>query len=203
MENSTTNTKNQILDAAEELFASSGFAGTSLRGVIRKAEVNLAAVHYHFGSKEELFRAVVRRVANPIVQAQLQGLAAFEAHELTVENIIRAFITPPLEIYQGEHGRIHAQFISRCRTEPLPVQQLAEPEFIESHQTFAKTLVWVLPNQSLSQIQWKLDLVVAIVVRVLSQISQPETICEQNSFHDIGSLIDNLVKFTTPGILSI
>ncbi|MDY7020508.1 MAG: TetR/AcrR family transcriptional regulator, partial [Cyanobacteriota bacterium] len=60
---SKNDTKEQILNAAERHFALFGFAGTSLRAVTREANVNLAAVHYHFGSKEELFKAVVRRVA--------------------------------------------------------------------------------------------------------------------------------------------
>ena len=47
-------TKERILDAAERLFAAHGFAGTSLRAVTKEAGVNLAAVHYHFGTKEDL-----------------------------------------------------------------------------------------------------------------------------------------------------
>lgn len=45
-------TKNKILDAAEHLFAVNGFNGTSLREITSQAEVNLAAVNYHFGSKK-------------------------------------------------------------------------------------------------------------------------------------------------------
>ncbi len=45
-------TKTKILDVAEQLFASHGFAETSLRGITAKAEVNLASVNYHFGSKK-------------------------------------------------------------------------------------------------------------------------------------------------------
>ena len=53
-----TDTKEQILNVAERQFAEKGYAGTTLRGVIKEAEVNIAAVHYHFGSKEELFIAL-------------------------------------------------------------------------------------------------------------------------------------------------
>ncbi|HEX5767815.1 MAG TPA: TetR family transcriptional regulator, partial [Burkholderiales bacterium] len=44
-------TRTRILDAAEELFMQHGFEGTSMRLLTAKAEVNLAAVNYHFGSK--------------------------------------------------------------------------------------------------------------------------------------------------------
>ena len=54
-------TKRDILDAAEQLFAVRGPHATSLRQIIGRAKVNLAAVHYHFGSKELLLRAVMAR----------------------------------------------------------------------------------------------------------------------------------------------
>ena len=54
-------TRQRILDAAESLFTESGFDATTLRQITGAAEVNLAAVNYHFGSKEELIREVFRR----------------------------------------------------------------------------------------------------------------------------------------------
>ncbi|MGF1491374.1 MAG: TetR/AcrR family transcriptional regulator [Microcoleaceae cyanobacterium] len=95
-------TKEQIIDAAERLFAESGFAGTSLRAVTREAEVNLAAVHYHFGSKEALFRAVVRQIAEPIVQQQVQRLDSLKELDSPppVEKLIEAFVAPQLYIAQ-------------------------------------------------------------------------------------------------------
>lgn len=58
-------TKNRILDTAEKLFAKQGFAATSLRAIIKEADVNTASVHYHFGSKEGLIEAVLKRQAAP------------------------------------------------------------------------------------------------------------------------------------------
>ena len=54
-------TKDRILSAAEALFAEFGFVGTSLRQVTSRADVNLAAVNYHFGSKDNLVAEVFRR----------------------------------------------------------------------------------------------------------------------------------------------
>ena len=56
-----TETQDKILDTAERLIGEQGYAATSLRQIIAEAGVNLAAVHYHFGSKEELLDAVVMR----------------------------------------------------------------------------------------------------------------------------------------------
>ena len=61
-------TKDRILDAAESLFMEHGFEATSLRSITAAAGVNLAAVNYHFGSKEELFQAVLTRRLDPMNQ---------------------------------------------------------------------------------------------------------------------------------------
>jgi len=202
--NLTIDTKEQILNAAEKLFASLGFAGTSLRAVIREADVNLAAIHYHFGSKEELFSAVVRRVAQPIVEEQLQQLTILENSENlpSVVEILTAFVTPPLQMLQqrSEKCRIHAQFMGRCRAEPHPVQKLAEQEFRNSQQRFLYILTKVLPHQSPTELKWKLDLVVAMLMHSLNQMEQSERLSEDNSVEDIDRLVQRLVNFISYGI---
>ena len=71
-------TKDRILDAAEELFARRGFAATSMRRLTREAEVNLAAVHYHFGSKEALIQAVFARRRAPLHRERMDGREQLE-----------------------------------------------------------------------------------------------------------------------------
>ena len=60
-----SDTVDRILDAAEVLFAERGFSETSLRMITSKAKVNLAAVNYHFGSKNALIHAVFARFLTP------------------------------------------------------------------------------------------------------------------------------------------
>src|SRR5215831_15729480 len=72
-------TKNRILDAAEALFMEHGFEATSLRQITAAAGVNLAAVHYHFGGKEELFEAVLTRRLDPMNQERVALLTRFES----------------------------------------------------------------------------------------------------------------------------
>ena len=74
-------TKDRILDAAEGLFMEHGFEATSLRSITAAAAVNLAAVNYHFGSKEELFQAVLTRRLDPMNQRRLALLDRFEREE--------------------------------------------------------------------------------------------------------------------------
>src|SRR5580765_3827301 len=93
-----TDTKQRILDAAEKLFANQGYGATSMRQIIGEAGVNLASIHYHFGSKEELLDGVVERKAGPVNAArlalldQVQAGAGEKAPEL--EAILHAFLSP-------------------------------------------------------------------------------------------------------------
>jgi AcrR family transcriptional regulator len=61
---------------------------------------HIAAVHYHFGSKEELFRAVVARFARPVVEQELNLLPELKAGDelLSVEAILLAMLKPSLVI---------------------------------------------------------------------------------------------------------
>ena len=71
-------TPDRILDSAEALFMEHGFEATSLRQITAAAGVNLAAVNYHFGSKEELFQTVLTRRLDPMNQERVALLARFE-----------------------------------------------------------------------------------------------------------------------------
>src|SRR5215210_2653869 len=53
--------KQQIINAAVELFAEKGFEGTSIRDIAAKADVNIAMINYYFGSKEKLFENMVQQ----------------------------------------------------------------------------------------------------------------------------------------------
>ncbi|GAB3154502.1 TetR/AcrR family transcriptional regulator [Amycolatopsis sp. NPDC004378] len=91
-----SDTRSQLLDAAEHLFAEHGFRGASVRAITERAGANLAAVGYHFGSKAELLAAVVRRVVEPITAAQAAGLDRLLARtpHPPVADLVEAFAGP-------------------------------------------------------------------------------------------------------------
>src|SRR3954471_23137020 len=95
-------TRTRILNAAEELFMQHGFEGTSMRQLTAKAGANLAAVNYHFGSKNALVEAVFRRRLDPMNSARIAELERLErdagGRPLTAEAIIRAFIGASLRM---------------------------------------------------------------------------------------------------------
>src|SRR5579863_6114927 len=86
-------TKSKILDIAEELFGRNGFEATSLRDITAEADVNLAAVNYHFQSKDSLIDAVIARRVEPINQKRREMLAA-AGPDPTLKQILVAFLSP-------------------------------------------------------------------------------------------------------------
>src|SRR5258705_2472636 len=118
----SADTKTRILDAAELLFMEHGFEATSLRSLTAAASVNLAAVNYHFGSKEELFQAVLTRRLDPMNQDRIDLLERLEedasGKALSCEKILFAMMIPALRLARDEErggkkllrvlGRAHA-----------------------------------------------------------------------------------------------
>lgn len=107
---SQTDTKQKILDAAEHLFAREGFHCTSLRRITGTAGVNLAAVNYHFGSKEALLEEVLRRRLDPLNRERNVRLEAVredarqKALPPTVADALRAFLEPTMALRDPASG---------------------------------------------------------------------------------------------------
>jgi AcrR family transcriptional regulator len=114
-------TRERLLNIAEQRFGEGGYEGTSLRAITVAAAANIAAVNYHFGSKEALLRAAVTRAMAPVNIERRRRLDQLEAKgQPTVEQLIRAFIEPGLDVIlrRGERGRVVARFIGRVAFDP-------------------------------------------------------------------------------------
>lgn len=110
MSMSQQDTVTRILDAAEALFAEHGFAETSLRTITANAEVNLAAVNYHFGSKKALIQAVFARFLNPFTRRLGELLDAKEKEKqgqpLSVDEILALVAAIMVGVSGGDRGRL-------------------------------------------------------------------------------------------------
>jgi AcrR family transcriptional regulator len=163
-------TKDRILDAAERLFAGAGVGATSLRTVTAEAGVNVAAIHYHFGSKHELLRAVfVRRVA-PINQERLKRLDALEAasEPPTLEDILEALVSPSIEFAQA-HPEL-SELAGLLYSEPIQeARALAHEVFFALMRRFRSALERVLPHLEGDEIEVRFAFLVGAMVHVLSR----------------------------------
>ena len=117
-------TRTRILDTAEVLFAERGFESVSLRHITAEADVNLASVNYHFGSKEALIEEVIARRIQPINQrrlALLDGHIADAAKPLPLSTIVDCFVTPVIDTVRdsAHHERLFSRLMSRCLAESV------------------------------------------------------------------------------------
>jgi len=180
---STENTRERILDAAEDLFARRGISGSSLRAVTGRAGVNLAAVHYHFGSKQALLDAVVERRARPINASRMRALARIGEDGRngtpTVEAILRAFFLPGLHSLQELPTKKDTlmRLLSRIEAQPPEVvEDLFRRHFGEVCSHYIAALERALPHLPSAQVADRFRFAIAIVTRVLSGYLDLDTI---------------------------
>lgn len=183
-------TKEQILNTAERLFAEQGFATTSLRSVTEAAGVNLAAVNYYFGSKAALSQAVIRRVLSLIKQQQLQQLERLESSPpIPLEALLLAFLSPLADLLdsQQEHGRIIARLYAQVMSAPsAEIQQAVSDEVEIVNARFFQAIRQALPHLPPDELEWRFRSMIGVILAHLAgtllppQTSQepmkPETI---------------------------
>jgi len=163
----TQDTQDRILDAAERLFAERGFAGTSLRAVTSEAEVNLAAVNYHFGSKQELLTATLQRLVAPLNSERLRRLEQVEAatDPPSVEGILDAFLRPALEADPSTTRIVAVVLYSESAD---LVRDLIRDLFGEYAQRFLRALARSLPQLRDAEIALRFHFLVGSMTHVLS-----------------------------------
>jgi len=113
-------TREQILSVAERLFADRGYEQTSVRAIVTKARVNQAAINYHFGGKEGLYREILRMAIRALTTRQLAH--AEEMKGMSREQALKEFIGHQLRPLAGrdEISR-HLRIINWEAVRPTPV----------------------------------------------------------------------------------
>lgn len=196
-------TKDLILDAAEKLFAEQGFDRTSLREITAAAKVNLAAVNYHFQSKEALIAAVVTRRMGPLNAARLEALERLEneakGKPLGVEKILEAFLLPVLahpdirrfkplmaKMYHESEARIRRNLLREVA--PVAIR-------------FGAALHRALPGIPMRELHWRVQFAVGMMAYMLGAEALIRTM--SGEFVDPGdfkALLPRYVAFAAAGM---
>lgn len=163
----SSDTRTQLLDAAEHLFAERGFRGTSIRAVTDLAGANLAAIGYHFGSKAELLTAVVRRVIEPITAAQSAGLDRLLARttDPSVADLVEAFAGPLFDSMPpgDESGARTSRLIVRIIGDPAgEMRAWTGPAEERVHDRYLAAFRRVLPDLSPEELWFRVRGVLAV-----------------------------------------
>ena len=202
-------TRTRILDAAEELFMQHGFEATSMRLLTGKAGVNLAAVNYHFGSKDALIEAVFRRRVDPMNAARVAELERLEsdagARALTPDAIIRAFIGPSLRLIEDAKsgGRNFIRLLGRSYSEPAkPIRALIGQLYGGTMERYKAALERALPHMPREELVWRMHFMFGTLAYTLAATDTVQLIAgsKPEDRYDARLLENRLTAFLASGL---
>lgn len=205
-------TKSRILDAAEELFMEHGFEATSLRIITTAASVNLAAVNYHFGSKEELFQAVLTRRLDPMNRDRMALLTAYEKASqqqgkspLTCEKIISAMFIPALKLARDHEqgGKNFLRLLGRAYADPAPfIREFLSTQYAEMIARFRAAFARALPHLPREEVSWRLHFVMGALSYTLAGTDAIKMIAQYHP-EEVGNdelVLKRLAPFLAAGL---
>jgi AcrR family transcriptional regulator len=206
---SQPDTKQRILDAAEHLFARDGYHATSLRGITTTADANLAAVNYHFGSKEALLEAVIVRRLDPLNEIRRSQLEALlQKAELAGElpccrEVLRAFVEPTLRLrQQGSEAEDFIALIGRTLAEP---RGIAMSIFLRHMQPLLQrifqALALSLPALTEQDLFWRMHFTMGCLSHIMRCHERYSMVPDNvNIDLPVDELIEHFLDFTTAGM---
>ena len=180
-------TRERICGAAEALFMAHGYEATTLRSITAAAGVNLAAVNYHYGSKEELFRAVLTRRLDPMNQRRVDLLDRFEREAatppLSCERIIVALFVPALELARDPRtgGNDFLRLLGRAYADPAPfIRRFLSEQYATMIARFKSAFALALPHLPRKELSWRLHFIMGALSYTLAGTDALKLIAELN-----------------------
>jgi AcrR family transcriptional regulator len=204
-------TRTRILDAAEELFMRHGFEGTSMRLLTSQARVNLAAVNYHFGSKDALIEAVFRRRLDPM---NAERIAALERLEKSAGgatpapgDVIRAFLRASLVMIEDAKGggRNFTRLLGRAYSEPSKaIRSLIGKLYAPAMERYKAVFERALPGLPREELVWRLHFMFGTLAYTLAATDTVQLIagCKPEDRYDAKLLEARLTAFLEAGLLA-
>ncbi|HUH29970.1 MAG TPA: TetR/AcrR family transcriptional regulator [Rhodanobacter sp.] len=198
----SVSTKDRILGAAEVLFAQRGFDGASLRQLTTAAGVNLAAVNYHFGSKEKLVEQVFRRRLDALNARRMDALATIEGRaDTTLEDVLAAYIRPALELSHDDNGALFMRVLARAFAEHDDrLRQFLSENYGHVMRQFTAEFARLLPQLPKRELYWRIDLVTGALTHAMSgfgMIQRPKDVSERAHREQTAQ---HLIRFAVAGL---
>ncbi len=199
-------TRERLLAAAQRLFAQGGEDATSLRAITREAGANVAAVNYHFGSRDGLIRLVLESYIEPI---NAQRLAMFDAavaeygDPVPVGVLLTAFVRPDLDVLADLRARSPqiARFIGRAYTQPsVSVAGFMHEQFGPVAERLIPLLQQALPTVPSHELKIRLGLVISIIIGLFATATPPSDGRPPMESPDVDVQLARLVTFLEPGL---
>jgi AcrR family transcriptional regulator len=208
MPTESQSTRDRVLDTAERLFGQQGFPCSSLRQITNEAGVNLAAVNYYFGSKEELYKAVLLRRIRPVNEERMRLLADAEQlagdQPVPIRSILEVFIRPLLRRAAdgSAAGLSFLRLVSRDLTDPQPFMaaEMAR-EFDPLVERFTGALTQALSDIPLPELFWRMQFAIGGMLHAAAHQHDFERtsrgLCRGG---DLDGCIQRLIDFCAAGL---
>ena len=196
-------TKQRILGAAEDLFARHGFAGASLRQVTTAANVNLAAVNYHFGSKDNLIEEVFRRRLDELNARRMAALRRATARPGTqLEDVLAAFIKPALELSRDRGGgSAFVRVLARAYAEHNDrLRKFLSDNYGHVLKEFAAAFARLLPHMDKEELYWRLDIVAGALTYAMADFGVIKRRSGQSERDYRERAAQHLIRFAAAGL---
>ena len=217
---STAVTRERLLDVAERLFVRHGFEATSLRKITAEAGANLAAVNYHFGSKESLVQEVLRRRLDRVNRERLLALDALEkaaaGKPLKPSKILEAFFGTLLRIAKEEpqSGPTFLKLLGRTMTEPADfIRAFLADEYQHVLERYKSALFRALPDVPRAEIIWRFHFMLGATayaiagtdsLKLVTRWTEPESAemprSARKKARDADQLSERLMSFLIGGL---
>ena len=131
----------RLLDAAEQLIGERGIDGVSLRAINAEADSNVAAAHYHFGSKEALVRAVLARRMSLLAEERFEMLAVLEQDPAPpARAVVEVFTLPLVRLAATDDGAAYVRFLAALDRGGEPWLRLLDEGFRPQWERLAPVL---------------------------------------------------------------
>jgi AcrR family transcriptional regulator len=195
-------TKDKILNAAEALFADHGFAETSLRMITAKAEVNLASVNYHFGSKKTLIQAVFDRFMHRFttdLSTEMDRIDALSS-ELKVVDVLTTLVLPitQLEKFRPDGAGVFMNLLGRAYAETQGhIRRFAMERYAAVLKRFTNLLHTTSPHLQPDEMFWRLHFMLGSFIFTLAGHKALQEISESDFQQKVSTqeIIKRLVPF--------
>lgn len=199
-------TRTAIMDAAERLMAEHGVNGISIRAILAEAGANTAALHYHFGSREQLIEAILARRGIPMDERRREMLLELESRESPpgVGDIVGALVDPFLEILRrdGDAGRRFICFLARLQLDRSNIHRdLEDRHFPDIRERITRMLLTACPHLAPAELERRVTMLLDTMFYSLGNANLPADEPDEGDAGDaLADYADTLKSFLAGGL---